>query len=1212
MNVRRGILTGLLVLGIVPAAVHAQNNIVTVAGGGPNNVPALTSSVGLPVGVAQDSALNLYIADSHGNVVYKIDTTGNLTIFAGTGSAGYSGDTGLATAAQLSGPTGLFVDANNNLFIADSGNNVIREVNATTLNITTVAGTGVAGFSGDGAAATSAKLSNPSSVYVDTANDIFIADTGNQVIREVVGTTINTIAGTHGVAGFSGNGAVATAAVFHNPLSVSLDSSGNIYIADHDNNEIREIVKATGFIQNFAGSPTGAFGATGDGGLATVALLHGPSAVFVDPTNNVFIADTTNSEVREVSAINGKIARIAGNGLSGFTGDGGPATASELSSPLGIFVDATGNVVISDTANHFERQVVAASGNIHSIAGNGQLSFSGDGLSALNAALNLPSGVAVDGPRDIFIADTANNVVREVVASTGAIQTIAGTTGGTLNSPSGVFVDSSNNVYIADTKNNVIRELVASTGTLQIIVGTGTAGYLGDGGPPSQAQLKLPTSVYVDSAGDIFIADMGNNVIREVVFSTGKIQTVAGANAGSPGFAGDGGLATSALLSSPSGVFLDALGNIFIADTGNNVIREVTISNHNIKTVAGNHTLGAGFAGDGGLATSAQLNGPLAAIVDPSGNLFIADTANNVVREVAASTSKIQTVAGNHVLGAGFGGDGGPALSAQMHSPSSLAIDSLGAVDIADTGNNRIRNVAGLVIVPAASLTPPTLVFNPTVIARSSGAQVVTLTNTSTTAPMQVAGVNFAGPNANSFSQTNNCPATLAPLANCTINVTFTPTIGGAATANLSVSDSAPGSPQLVSITGTGVSAVSLAPAGLSFPLQINTTSSSPQSITLTNNQTITLNISSIAITGSNTASFSQVNTCGAALTAGSQCVITVTFTPNVTGSNTAIVSIADDAPGSPQTATLFGLGTGSTATMSPSTLTFTTQAVATTSTAQTVTVTNNGKETLNISGIFFTGTNNGDFAQSATTCGPTVLPGANCTVSVTFTPTSGGSRTASLTINDSAGDSPQSINLFGTGIDFQIVVPSGGSSSQTVTAGGNVLFAVEIDAVGGTASTDSIKIALTCGTVPVGATCTLPQSTVTVSPGTSATVSFNVSTTAKPALAPPNRWPNFRSPWGRVMFAFYSLALIAFLSFYRWTRRHQYALNGRSRRWVSAMLLMLLLVGSAGLISGCGGPAQVVTTGTAGTTVPGTYNLSFTGSAGNDTHTLVVTLIVQ
>jgi sugar lactone lactonase YvrE len=1209
VNVRRQILTGLLILGILPFAARAQNTISTVAGGGPNNVPALSASVGLPVGLAQDSNLNLYIADKNGNNVYMINSSGQLTIFAGTGSSGYSGDTGVATKAQLNGPTGVFVDMNNNVFIADSGNNVIREVAATTLIITTVAGNQTlgAGFAGDGGAATSAQLNNPNSIYVDANNDIFIADSGNQVIREVVGTTINTIAGTHGVSGFSGNGGLATAAVFHNPLSVSLDSAGNIYIADQGNNEVREIVKATGNIQNFAGSPTGAAGATGDGSLATSALLHGPSAVFVDAANDVFIADTANSEIREVASVNGKISRIAGNGLSGFTGDGGPATSSELSSPLGVFVDATGNVVIADTANHFVRQVVAASGNIHSIAGNGQLAFSGDGAIALDASLNLPSGIAVDGPRDLFIADTANNVVREVVAATGLIQTIAGTTGGALNSPTGVFVDSSNNVYIADTKNNVIREVSGSNGTVQIIVGTGTPGYLGDNGPPSQAELKLPTSVYVDPAGDIFIADTGNNVIREVVFATGKIQTVAGVNAGSPGFGGDGGLATSALLSSPSGVFLDALGNIFIADTGNNVIREVLISNHNIQTVAGSHTLGAGYSGDGGTATSAQLNAPLSVIVDPSGNLFITDTGNNVIREVTGG--KISTVAGDHALGAGFSGDGGAATSAQLHSPSSIAIDSLGAVDIADTGNNRIRNVTGLVIVPVASLTPPSLVFNPTVIARSSPSQMATLTNTGTT-PMQVGGINFTGPNANSFSQTNNCPATLAGGANCTINVTFTPSTGGPLTGNLSVSDSAPGSPQIVTLSGTGVSAVTLSPSGLSFPLQINTTSGTPQSIQVTNNQTVTLNISSIAISGTNALSFSQVNTCGTALTAGSSCTITVMFTPNTTGANSAIISITDDASGSPQTATLFGLGTGSTATMSPTSLTFKTQAVATTSTAQVVTVTNSGKETLNISSIIFTGTNNGDFTQT-TTCGPTVLPAGTCTISVSFLPTAGGSRTASLTLNDSAGDSPQSINLFGTGIDFQIVIPAGGTNTEMVTQGGSALFAVEVDAVGGSASTDTIKVNITCGTVPVGATCTLPENSVTVSPGTSASVSFTVATTAAPANAPPRLWPNFRTPLGRLLVAFYALTLLAFIGFYRWTRKHAETLGGRRRRWASAMLMVILFTGVTGLVSGCGS-SNTVASGGAGTTLPGTYNLSFTGAAGNDTHTLVVSLVVQ
>jgi hypothetical protein len=329
-------------------------------------------------------------------------------------------------------------------------------------------------------------------------------------------------------------------------------------------------------------------------------------------------------------------------------------------------------------------------------------------------------------------------------------------------------------------------------------------------------------------------------------------------------------------------------------------------------------------------------------------------------------------------------------------------------------------------------------------------------------------------------------------------------------------------------------------------------------------------------------------------------------FTPTITGANSATISITDDASGSPQTATLFGLGTGATATMTPTSLTFKTQAVATTSTAQVVTVTNSGKETLNISSIIFTGTNNADFSQT-TTCGPTVLPAGTCTISVSFQPTAGGSRTASLTLNDSAGDSPQSINLFGTGIDFQIVVPSGGTATEMVTQGGSALFAVEVDAVGGSAPTDTIKVAITCGTIPVGATCTLPESSVTVSPGTSASISFTVATTAAPAIL----WPNFRTPLGRLLIAFYLLTLLAFVGFYRWTRKHSDALGGRRRRWAGAMLFVILLTGVTGLVTGCGS-ANVVTPGATGTTLPGTYNLSFTGAAGNDTHTLVVTLVVQ
>ena len=319
------------------------------------------------------------------------------------------------------------MDSLNNVFIADSGNNVIREVAVGTLTISTVAGNGTAGFTGDGGAATSAEPNNPNGVYVDTAGDIFIADSGNNVVREVISGTISRIAGNAaGTAGAGGDGAAATSASLNDPLDVYLDSSNNVYIADHNNNKIREVVKATGNIVTFAGTGVAGVSPTNPPPLATAAKLNGPSGIFVDSANDVFIADTNNNIVWEVLFSTGRIQPVAGNGTRGFVGDGSPATFAELSLPRGVFVDTTGNIIISDSGNSFIRVVGAASGIIQAYAGNGTLSYSGDGQLALSASLNTPNGVAVDGSGDIFIADTLNNVVREVTASTGTITTIAG------------------------------------------------------------------------------------------------------------------------------------------------------------------------------------------------------------------------------------------------------------------------------------------------------------------------------------------------------------------------------------------------------------------------------------------------------------------------------------------------------------------------------------------------------------------------------------------------------------------------------------------------------------------------------------------------------------------------------------------------------------------------------------------------------------------
>jgi len=1238
---RRHLPLVLLALVFAPLAAQAQN-IATVAGGGPNGLVPLSASIGIPVGLAQDSSGDVFFADPHSNRVYEVTVGGTLVVYAGTGGAGYSGDTGLATVAQLNSPNGVAVDANGNVYIADSGNNVIREVNPLTGIINTVAGTGATGDTGDGAAAINATLNNPSGVAVDSTGDIFIADSGNNVVREVVGGAggnIQRVAGSaSGTAGAGGDTGPATSAFLNNPLSVALDSNGNIYIADHNNNKVREVLEPGGTIVTFAGTGVAGVSATNPPILATTAELNGPSSVAVftaNNINNVYIADTNNNIIWEVLAASGKIQIAAGNGTRGDTNNGGTATQAELSMPRGVFVDTTGNIFISDTGNSFIREVGAASGTIDNFAGNGTLSYSGDGNLATGASINTPSGVAVDGAGDIFIADTKNNVVREVTAATGIINTIAGSgaagsagggglaTNALLNGPTGIWVDGFGDVFIADTGNNVIREVVAVNGSLvganiKTVAGNGSAGNSGDNNFATQAELNAPMGVFVDAAGNIFIADAGNNRVREVLASTGFIVPVAGSSNGTPGYAGDSGAATAALLQVPSSVGVDLLGNIFIADTGNNVIREVLASNGTIVTYAGNHALGAGSSGDGGAATSAQLNGPAGIVLDASGNLFISDTKNNDVREVPVTTQKIQLVAGDHI--AGFSGDGGPALSASLHTPVGLALDGLGGVEIADSANDRIRDASGLVVVPIVEITPTTLSFNNQAIGRPSAVQPVTIQNTGTT-PLLIANISITGANLTSFSQTNNCIGSMPVAGSCTVMVTFTPVTSGPLTANLLVTDSAPGSPQVVTMTGTGVSAVSLSPTGLAYALQINGTSAPAQSITLTNNQSVALNFIStlsqpaISISGVNASSFSQVNTCGVSIVAGGSCTITVTFTPQSTGSNSANLIIVDDAPGGTQSATLFGLGTGATATFSPTTLTFTTTQVQNTSAAQSVTLTNNGKEALNISSIEFTGSGNLYFntTQTSTSCGPQVLPGANCTISVTFSPLIGGTVNAALTVTDSAGDSPQSIPITATGIDFEIVVPSGEPASATVTAGSPANYQIEVAAVGGLVSTDSIKVSLMCGNVPTGAVCTISANSVTVTPSTDAIVNITITTTAATAGAPASP-PGSGPPLERVpLLIFGSLALLSSLAWAMMSRKRRSGIRGLAAAWCAVALFAGLVITSATAISGCGGVQVSTTTGAAGTTSSATYQISITGTAGTaDSHTFVLSLTVQ
>jgi sugar lactone lactonase YvrE len=338
---------------------------------------------------------------------------------------------------------------------------------------------------------------------------------------------------------------------------------------------------------------------------------------------------------------------------------------------------------------------------------------SSNNINSVSATVNQLSnsrGLAVDSSRNIYIADAGNQEIALVTNSTGLLTVFAGTglpgfspdgsaaTSAQMRSPQGVAVDSSGNLYIADTGNNCIRKITASSGTISTIAGvsvpsTGcTPGYAGDNGLATSAELKGPQAVALDSSGNLYIADTGNNVIRKVVLSTGVITTVAGN--GTAGFSGDG-VATSVMLNTPADVKVDSSGNLFIADQSNFAIREVSASTGAITTVAGLCTTtpslscSSGYTGDGGAATSAQLNSPQAVAVDSSGNIYIADTGNNVVRKVSGGT--ITTAVGNGT--AGYTGDGGSPGGAELNFPDGLTFDTSGMLYIDDAGNKVVRTV---------------------------------------------------------------------------------------------------------------------------------------------------------------------------------------------------------------------------------------------------------------------------------------------------------------------------------------------------------------------------------------------------------------------------------------------------------------------------------------------------------------------------------------
>ena len=340
-------------------------------------------------------------------------------------------------------------------------------------------------------------------------------------------------------------------------------------------------MSAIGIISTVAG--TGVSGYSGDGGLATAALIDNPFCIAFDAVGNLYFSDYYIHVIRMVLKSTGIISTVVGTGAEGYSGDGGLATAALMKRPAGIAFDSSGNLYIADAGNYVIRMVLKSTGIISTVAGTGAYRSSGDGGLATSAGVDFPLFIAFDSSGDMYIAQTGSRVIRKVLKSTGIISTVVGTggydytgdgglaTAATFSHIRSIVFDASENMYIADSGYSVIRVVLKATGIISTVAGTGLYDYTGDGGLATLAQLNFPTAIALDSSGNLYIADTGNNVIRMVLKSTGIISTVAGT--GVSGYSGDGGLATLAQLDYPEAMALDAAGDIYVSAYDYNNIR---------------------------------------------------------------------------------------------------------------------------------------------------------------------------------------------------------------------------------------------------------------------------------------------------------------------------------------------------------------------------------------------------------------------------------------------------------------------------------------------------------------------------------------------------------------------------------------------------------------------------------------------------------------
>lgn len=657
-------------------------------------------------GVAIDANGNFYVID--GNQIIKITADGAISTFAGSGDYGSSDGSG--TQASFESPTALAIDAAGNVYVADANSNLIRKITPDGL-VSTLAGGSPLGYA-DGTGA-DAGFYDPRALGVDADGNVYVAEAANNTIRKITPEgVVTTLAGSQRAGSADGNGANAS---FSYPSGIAVSASGTVYVADYFNSKIRQITP-DGDVTTLAGGTWGYAD-----GMGSAAQFDGPYKLAVDAQGNVFVGEAGNLRIRVVKP-DGEVSTLAGDG-SGGEWDG-TGTDAGFGTFAGMAFDASGTLYVS--SNNSSLRQVTADGVVTTVFASPS---STDGPAA-EAGFSGPRGVAVDAAGNTYVTETDNNLIRKITRD-GVVSTFAGSgdagqdngigDAASFNNPTGIAVDASGHVYVADSGNNVIRKITPD-GAVSTLAGSGSRGSTDGAG--TEASFSNPVGIAVDAAGNVYVADAWNSVIRKIT-PDGVVTTLAG-SADEAGVsklsssvariestpASVDGNGAQARFSYPQGVTVDAAGNVYVADSGNGLIRKIT-PNGDVTTLAGGgvRDMGPGLpfpfpfpmpmpmpepmapikeskGSVDGIGTAASFDSPNGVAVDAAGNVYVADTHSNLIRKITPA-AEVTTLAGSESGGSA----NGIGTRATFRTPYGLAVDRAGNLIIADTGNNMVRKI---------------------------------------------------------------------------------------------------------------------------------------------------------------------------------------------------------------------------------------------------------------------------------------------------------------------------------------------------------------------------------------------------------------------------------------------------------------------------------------------------------------------------------------